>query len=127
MKELPELKCVKEVSTAGTMMHFHQCLNKVKVVRNCESYCAIHDPERVAKVRKQRESKWAAEWKVKEAAWARDKQRVRLFSKMLQLLAKGMVVFREYQWAREAERLVAKAEKVDYRKESKRGKSNVGE
>lgn len=125
MKELPEFKCVKEVSTAGTMMHFHQCLNKVKVVRNGKSYCAIHDPERVAKLRKQRESKWAAEWKVKEAAWARDEQRRRLFSKMLRLLK--VLLGGHNPSYMEVFKVVKAAEKVDYRKESKRGKSNVGE
>jgi hypothetical protein len=53
------------------------CSRKPTVVRDGKAYCWQHDPERISRLRQERNKRWDAEWKAKEAAWdAADARRV---------------------------------------------------
>jgi hypothetical protein len=65
-----EERCSKAVSVDG--WHRHQCTRKVALMFEGKSYCAQHDPVRVAKKQADKTAKWEADWAAKKATWRWD-------------------------------------------------------
>ena len=65
-------RCQKMVSGEGQWgaFHQHQCEKRSVIVRDGKRYCAIHDPEYIAKKDKERSEKWDERMRVERIKWS---------------------------------------------------------
>jgi hypothetical protein len=73
MKKLKDVKsCSQHVFSGGRDIYGHQCYKRVTVWHAGKAYCAIHDPEAVAKRREALNKKYKAEQARQIKFWQRE-------------------------------------------------------